>query len=205
MANVVFPHSCLTIGIQATKEGSITVRRLPEIGFDFPGDKIPAGNLVQIECTDGLAGSPVLMKIDYCLESLPAVIDEETMQIWRHNPVAGVWELLSGGVDTVNGVVWAEADGFSLFGIFGDAVFRYGDVNMNGAVDVGDAIMVLRHIVGLSVLGESSLARAKVAGNDELTVADAIMILRYIVDGQPNYILAAEDGQVMIKPAEQHI
>ena len=61
------------------------------------------------------------------------------------------------------------------------APINYGDVNNNGRVGVHDAILVLRHIVGLTVLEDDQLERAKVGDGDTLTVNDAILILRYVV------------------------
>ncbi len=60
---------------------------------------------------------------------------------------------------------------------------KYGDVNLNGRVEVNDAILVLRHIVGLDRLSSVQLKRAAVngKGSGEITVQDAILILRYIV------------------------
>ncbi len=56
-----------------------------------------------------------------------------------------------------------------------------GDVDGDRNITVNDAILVLRHIVGLIVLGSEQLNRAKVSGSIHLTVTDAIMILRHIV------------------------
>ncbi len=61
----------------------------------------------------------------------------------------------------------------------------YGDVNDNGTVDIGDAILVLRHIVGLTNIeeqfGPEALARADVTGSGDVNINDAIHILKYIV------------------------
>ncbi len=61
-----------------------------------------------------------------------------------------------------------------------------GDVDGNNVVNVADAILILRHIVGLidieSLYGPSALSRARVSGaTGPLNIADAILILRYIV------------------------
>lgn len=56
-----------------------------------------------------------------------------------------------------------------------------GDVDGNGNVDVGDAILVLRHIVGLeNNLQLQQLQAANVNGDSAVDVGDAIMILRKI-------------------------
>ncbi len=57
----------------------------------------------------------------------------------------------------------------------------FGDVQDTGSITVQDAILVLRHIVGLEQLNEEELQRARVSGDNKLTVGDAILILRYIV------------------------
>ncbi len=62
-----------------------------------------------------------------------------------------------------------------------DTEKKYGDVTGNGEISVQDAIMVLRHIVGLIELDTEQLVRAMVSGGESLTVQDAIQILRHIV------------------------
>ena len=83
--------------------------------------------------------------------------------------------------------------------VFGDEQaehpFQYGDVNNDGKINVTDAIMVLRHIVGLINLGDEDedhyeFAQYAAAVTDEydsdegklINVSDAIQILRAIVD-----------------------
>ncbi len=66
------------------------------------------------------------------------------------------------------------------------AGFINGAVNGDGSIDVGDALLVLGHIVGLIDLeteySPAALARAKVSNtNRPVDVEDAILILRYTV------------------------
>ena len=62
-----------------------------------------------------------------------------------------------------------------------------GDVNGDGSIDVADAILILRHIVGLVELNHTQLTAANVGGQTDgqgaplVDVSDAILILRYIV------------------------
>ncbi len=63
---------------------------------------------------------------------------------------------------------------------------KYGDVNNSGKVDIQDAILVLRHIVGLidlktDAFPEGAFDRARVNGDEKVSVGDGILILRYIV------------------------
>ncbi|MBW3625672.1 MAG: dockerin type I repeat-containing protein [Armatimonadetes bacterium] len=55
-----------------------------------------------------------------------------------------------------------------------------GDVDGNGRVEVGDAVLVLRFTVGLSALDTPQQARADVNGNQQVEVGDAVGILRII-------------------------
>ena len=61
----------------------------------------------------------------------------------------------------------------------------YGDVSNDGRVDIGDAILALKQIVGLTALDEKALLRARVSGHlpedGDLSIRDAILILRHIV------------------------
>lgn len=59
-------------------------------------------------------------------------------------------------------------------------IYALGDVNMNGKVDVGDAILILRYSAGLSSLTPAQIQLANVAGTTaDINVGDAIKILRY--------------------------
>ncbi len=57
----------------------------------------------------------------------------------------------------------------------------YGDVSGDEKIDVSDAILVLRQIVGLITFDPDQVEAANVNGNDRVDVGDAILILRYIV------------------------
>lgn len=61
-----------------------------------------------------------------------------------------------------------------------------GDVDQSGGVDVGDAILVLRQIVGLVNLTPSQWQRADVNLDGTVDVADAILIMRFIVGLVPS-------------------
>ncbi|MGB4655613.1 MAG: dockerin type I repeat-containing protein, partial [Bacteroidales bacterium] len=65
--------------------------------------------------------------------------------------------------------------------VYADHDFRYGDANSDGQVNVGDAILVLRSIVGLETLVGPGWYAADVNGDDSVNVGDAIAILRWIV------------------------
>ncbi len=80
----------------------------------------------------------------------------------------------------------------------GSPVLKLGDVSGNGRIDIGDAIIILRHIVGLINIeadyGPEALARAKVSGGEvDIDVLDAILVLQFIV------------GKITDFPAESHV
>ena len=53
-----------------------------------------------------------------------------------------------------------------------------GDADLNGSVTIADAILALRHAMGLSTLSGQGLANADADANGSVTTADAIIILR---------------------------
>lgn len=62
-----------------------------------------------------------------------------------------------------------------------ESSFMYGDVDDNETVNVADAILVLRHIVGLQTIEGYKWYAADVNADGKVDVGDAILILRYIV------------------------
>lgn len=55
-----------------------------------------------------------------------------------------------------------------------------GDVNLDGKVDMTDAIRLLRHTLGIEVITDSTaLVNGEVTGNTSLDMQDCIKILRY--------------------------
>lgn len=56
-----------------------------------------------------------------------------------------------------------------------------GDVNMDGVVDIADAVAISQHIVGLIPLTGPALKAADVNQDDLVDVADVVKIQRYIV------------------------
>lgn len=56
--------------------------------------------------------------------------------------------------------------------------FIPGDCDLNGEVAVNDALLALRHAMGLSLLSQNGLLAADVNGDGTVTVADALLILR---------------------------
>ncbi len=80
------------------------------------------------------------------------------------------------------GKVDSEAELFALAGewleILSAEEALIGDVDGNGGVSAADAILALRHAMGLSFLDEAQLVRADTDGNGSVGVSDAVSILR---------------------------
>ncbi len=185
-AEVEFPKCQVSIRINTSKSGLITIVRYNEEDKSPPKSMNDVGIYLSIERSESLAGTKARIEASYDPESLPSGIDENSLRLWRYNETSQEWEKLPGGVDTERNVVWGETENFSVFGVFGESEILYGDVNGDGSIDVGDAILVLRHIVGLVDIeeeyGAEALVRAKVSGGEgPVDVGDAILILRYIV------------------------
>jgi len=63
-----------------------------------------------------------------------------------------------------------------------------GDLNNDGDVDAGDALLILRSSVGLIKLSEAQAYVADVNGDGDIDAGDAVMILRYdagLIDSFP--------------------
>ncbi len=56
--------------------------------------------------------------------------------------------------------------------------FIPGDCDLNGTVAVNDALLALRHFMGLSALSGNGLLAADVNGDGTVTIADALLIMR---------------------------
>ena len=59
-----------------------------------------------------------------------------------------------------------------------DAVGLLGDTDLNGSVTIADAVLALRHALGLITLEGQALINGDVDGSGSLAVADAVQILR---------------------------
>ncbi len=59
--------------------------------------------------------------------------------------------------------------------------FIYGDADLNGEITVADAILTLRHAIGISVLTGTQLLAADVDGVPGITLADSILIAQRVL------------------------
>lgn len=87
-----------------------------------------------------------------------------------------------GGIGNLDDLVAAEG---KIADLTGDILF--GDVDGNGSINVADAILLLRHIIGFVDLeqayGAEALIRARVScSHGAPAIEDAILILQYVLD-----------------------
>ena len=59
--------------------------------------------------------------------------------------------------------------------------FTIGDINNDGIINASDAIMVMRHALGSSILTGTALLAADVDGNGSVTASDALAIMRIAI------------------------
>ena len=62
----------------------------------------------------------------------------------------------------------------------------YGDINLDGKIDIGDSVMVLRYANDLDVLTSEQLSRADVSGDGFINTVDALLIQGYEAGYYPN-------------------
>lgn len=62
--------------------------------------------------------------------------------------------------------------------VYANPQFTPGDCDLNGTVSLNDALLALRHFMGLNLLSGSALSAADVNGDNAVTIADALLIMR---------------------------
>ena len=80
---------------------------------------------------------------------------------------------------------------------------RYGDVNGDGEINSGDALVILRHSVAAEVLDSAEFERADVTGDKTVNSSDALAVLRYSVglitkfDVEKETVLPSDKNEVL--------
>ena len=57
----------------------------------------------------------------------------------------------------------------------------YGDVNLNGVVEIEDSLKVMRWLISIEELNEEQLDMAEVQGNGSIALEDSLLIMRYSI------------------------
>jgi hypothetical protein len=129
--------------------------------------------------------------------NLTFTVDQSTLYDWTitDRSPTDVAAFSGGGTGPLNAasvtVVGAKAGTFTVTAgalktatITVAQTYTRGDVNNDGVIDSGDAILILRYSVGLTALTDIQKAAGNVtskASNDDIDSGDAIRILRYSV------------------------
>lgn len=85
---------------------------------------------------------------------------------WRHHECTDVMSLL---LDTISIIGFPAAEPIP------------GDVNNDGILTSDDALLILRHTLGLTELDESVLALADINGDGDVDISDALLTLRMVI------------------------
>ncbi len=92
---------------------------------------------------------------------------------------AWAWGLNSSG-QLGDCTAWSNTPVECQINLGGAVELLYGDINEDEKVDVADAVVLLRHVVGLDILDGEALERARVSpGGGAPGIGDVILILRY--------------------------
>ena len=65
-----------------------------------------------------------------------------------------------------------------------DGIYFTGDVNGDGKITAGDALLILKYLSGKEWLSKRALEAAKILGNDEVSAADALEILKFLAGSE---------------------
>ena len=119
-----------------------------------------------------LSANPSLTvdEVEYILKETALPLTDEN---YSSSPNTAYGYGLVNGIEAVHELMSAAAE------------LLLGDVNGDGNIDIADAILILRDIIGMINIveqyGPEGFIRADVSGDGSLDVGDAILILRYIV------------------------
>ena len=114
----------------------------------------------------------------YANAACTSVIEERAVE----EPQRGMTSNLSfavGARDKVYVRVYDYACNAITLEISAGSAFLPGDCDLNGEVDIADAVLALRHSMGILTLQGDAFLAGDVDGDGEVSVADALMIMRY--------------------------
>lgn len=119
----------LTLYFDTTDSGYVAVTWCPpdEAVPEPPAGMLMLGRPFFFTTADTLRNFNVRLEMNY-QPFLPLQnIDESTLRLYRYNEAAGQWALCGDteaerGVDLQSKIVWAELNGFSRFGVFGEEI-----------------------------------------------------------------------------------
>lgn len=84
------------------------------------------------------------------------------------------------------------------------AVGLMGDLNGDGSVTAADAVLLAKHLIGLSGLDEAQLAQADLDGDGSITAADAVLLAKKLVGGDDGGDTPEKPGNIDLGDVVQH-
>ncbi len=167
------PHGTV---IEHTTEGVTFQVNSPPTAIDFPDHlvaSVDAPFMYQVHAVDSDGDDISFQLMSDDLDGLEGMsIDNEIGIITWPEPRIGQFNATLLLEDGQSERVHREFEIFSV---------KYGSVKCDGSINVSDAILALRRIVGLATLEPLSEVAADVNGDSKIDVGDAILILRKIV------------------------
>ena len=100
--------------------GNVTIRKFkenPKSGFGIPSlNKF-------FEIKSSIQENNSIIKVNYTDAEVNALgVNENTLRLYFYNETNNKWELIDSWVDTINNIIFAKTDHFSLWGVFGNVV-----------------------------------------------------------------------------------
>lgn len=180
-ALIDFHHLGIRLSVIAEdEEGVVAVTRFSDSRYDLPPALLSAGLYLNINLSKNFESADVSVEISFDRENLPDYVIEENLILLMRSSVDGSWEVVPEQEVGSDRLIITGLTEISPVGLFDPVVF--GDVTLEGTVKVGDAIKLLRYLVGLEELSPAQYVRAGVYdGKSKLSINDAVLILRFIV------------------------
>jgi len=178
-----------TVTAKATDEAgnsatdTTTVKVIPVAAKNFSVNIIPPSimvnesTLVTVNVTDADTGAPV--------EGATVNLSGCGVEMSNTTNASGIATFEVNATSTGNITVTVSKDGYNTWtkedGIVVIALME-GDVDMNGCVDISDAMFIAQYTVELRTLNESQLKCADTTDDGNVDISDAMHIAQYTVD-----------------------
>jgi uncharacterized protein YjdB len=185
---VVTPLAPGTVDITVCAAENVTVKNVCSITVKPPRTRVTGISFAESEAELGLYGTlqltPIVAPADATDPGVTWTTDNKNIAtVSRTGLVTG----LNLGTAVITAAT--RDGGFTAsVKVIVKATADRGDLDNDGAVDAGDAMLVLKSAVGLIALSEAQKAVADVNGDGEIDAGDAVLILRYdagLIDAFP--------------------
>ncbi|NLZ28778.1 MAG: hypothetical protein GX887_07425 [Firmicutes bacterium] len=183
MAIASFPTLQAFLRIETTDHAGVVAMTSFDSGrLVLPPALLSIGSYIVPNISDNIDYTGMELEMGYRPQDFPGEVVENELRLFTDNDRSGVWqEVPDQHIDTGNKTITAHLGELTPLAIFDKVLF--GDVDLDGEVDVADAIQILRVIVGLAEFSPAGMKRAVVSTGEGSfpNVADAILVLQKIV------------------------